>query len=277
MPERIAADTGLQLAAFWEIGFDNRDIGTFLGEAIGEFVEDIGSPTRGISWAITRLRSGDAITLAAGSAPARAVDEVQCSFEDSPARNAVRSGEFVHVPDTSLDRRWPGYANAAAGLGIRSLLSVPFVPGDVYRAAVNLYAPWPHVFTSEDITAAVRFARHVSRTLGLAQEVARRAEGNVESSSAQLSRALAGLALRTLTHEYGLTNEAALEYLRSAAANKLPGPENGALHVVISGSVLDHYGNAADSTNVRAASSAESAPAGRTRQRARGRRAPHEP
>jgi GAF domain-containing protein len=263
MSERIAADTGLKLpAAFGEMGFDNRDIGTFLRDVIGEFVEDIGSPVRGISWAFAFLRSGEVITLAAGSAPARAVDEVQGWFEDGPARTAVRCGEFVHVPDSSLERRWPGYASAAAGLGIRSVLSVPFVPVDLFRAAVSLYAPWPHVFTSEDITAAIRFARQESRALRLAQQVAGRPEGGPELSSAQLSRALAGLALRTLTREYGLSYEAALEYLRSVAGSRPQAPVDGILPVPLSGSVLDRYGHRTDSTNVRAAGSAESPPAG---------------
>jgi GAF domain-containing protein len=264
MPERIAADTGPGPnlpAAFWEMGFNNRDIATFLREVIVEFAEDIGSPVRGISWAITLLRSGDAITMAAGSAPARAADAVQCSFEDGPARSAVRSGEFVLVSDTSLERRWPGYASAAAGLGIRSLLSVPFVPRDLFRTAANLYAPWPHVFTSDDITAAVRFARQISRALRVAQQMAGRAEGGADLSSAQLSRALAGLALRTLTREYGFSNEAALEYLRSVAGNRLQGPEDGILPGPVSGAVLDFYGNSPVSTNVRAASSAEAPPA----------------
>ncbi|MCU1562926.1 MAG: hypothetical protein JWN05_1305 [Arthrobacter sp.] len=245
MPEEIAADTGPGPnvpVAFWETGFTDRDIGTFLREVIVEFVEDIGSPVRGISWAITLLRAGDAITLAAGSAPARAADEMQCSFEDGPARQAVRCGEFVHVPDTSLERRWPGYASAADGHGVSSVLSVPFVPGELFHAAVNLYAPWPHVFTSEDITAAVTFARRVSRALRLAQQVAGKTEGRAELSSAQLSRALASLALRTLTREYGFSIEAALEYLRGVAGNRPQGHEDWIPPAPMSGSVLDHYG-----------------------------------
>ena len=113
--------------------FNDPDIGAFLSDAVGEFVDDIGGSGRGISWAITLLGSGEALTLTAGSAPARAADEAQRSFDDGPARTAVRSGEFVSVGDTSLERRWPGYASAAAAFGVRSLLSVPLVPEDVFR------------------------------------------------------------------------------------------------------------------------------------------------
>ncbi|MFF2242853.1 GAF domain-containing protein [Arthrobacter sp. NPDC058130] len=204
-------------ASFWELHFNDPDIGAFLSDAVGEFVSDIGGPGRGISWAITLLGSGEALTLTAGSAPARAADEAQRSFDDGPARTAVRSGEFVSVGDTSLDRRWPGYASAAAAFGVRSLLSVPLVPEALFQASVNLYAPWPHLFTSADITAAARLARHVSRALRLVQQLALRSGSGADLSSAQLSRALAGLALRTLVREYGFTEEGALDYLRSVA------------------------------------------------------------
>ncbi len=56
-------------ASFWELHFNDPDVGAFLGEAVSEFVDEIGGPGRGISWAITLLRSAEALTLTAGSAP----------------------------------------------------------------------------------------------------------------------------------------------------------------------------------------------------------------
>jgi GAF domain len=224
-------------ASFWELHFNDPDIGAFLSDAVGEFVNDIGGPGRGISWAITLLGSGEALTLTAGSAPARAADEAQRSFDDGPARTAVRSGEFVSVGDTSLERRWPGYASAAAAFGARSLLSVPLVPETVFQASVNLYAPWPHVFTSADITGAARLARHVSRALRLVQQLDLRSGSGAELSSAQLSRALAGLALRTLVREYGFSEEGALDYLRSVAGGATREASGGTVHILVPDSV----------------------------------------
>ncbi|SFT85438.1 GAF domain-containing protein [Arthrobacter sp. ov118] len=209
-------------AAFWDTHFNDPVVGAFLSELVSELVDEIGGPSRAISWAITILRSGETSTLVAGSAPSRAADEAQRSFDDGPARTVVRSGEFVSVGDTSLDRRWPGYASAVAAEGVRSLLSVPLVPADVFCAAVNLYAPWPHVFTSADITAAARLARQVSSALRLVQEWALRYGGTADLSSAQLLRVLAGLALRTLVRDYGFTEAGALDYLRKVAGGPAP-------------------------------------------------------
>jgi hypothetical protein len=217
-------------AAVWETRFDSQDIGVFLHETIGEFVNDLGAPGRGISWAITLLREEGSTTLAAGSPASESVDRLQAAFEDGPSRAAVRAGEFVLITDMRLERRWPGYATTAVNLGILSGLSVPLSPAEVFRTAFNMYAPLPHLFTSADITAAIRFARRASWTLRLMEQAGRRVKNEEELSSAQLSRVLAAMALRTLVREYGFSVEEALEYLRRAAGN-LPQPEDQAVPI----------------------------------------------
>ena len=204
-------------AAVWEVRFDSPDIETFLHDAISEFVDDLGAPGRGISWAITLLRQEGSTTLASGSPASESVDQLQSAFDDGPSRAAVRTREFVLITDMRLERRWPGYAGTAANLGILSGLSVPLTPADVFRTSFNLYAPVAHVFTSTDITAAIRFARHASLTLRLVQQAGQREIRDEELSSAQLSRVLAALALRALVREYGFTVEEALEYLGLAS------------------------------------------------------------
>jgi GAF domain-containing protein len=231
--QEIASDNAQTAdAAVWEIRFDSPDIDTFLHEAIGEFVGDLGAPGRGISWAISLLRAEGSITLASGSAASEAVDRAQSAFDDNPSRAAVRSGDFVLVTDAAMERRWPGYASTAAGSGIRSVLAVPLVPADMFRTTFNLYAPGPHAFTSADITAAVRFVRRASWSLRLAQQVRHRDKLGEELSSAQLSRDLSALALRTLVREYGFSIEASLEYLRRAAGN-IPQPGDQAAPVAM--------------------------------------------
>jgi GAF domain-containing protein len=213
-------------AAPWVLRFEDPDIGMFLDEAIGEFVDDLGASGRGIGWTITLLRAEGSLTLASSNAASETVDRLQSEFDDGPSRAAVRTGEFVLISDMQRERRWSGYASIAAGLGIRSGLFVPLIPAQSFRAAFNLYAAPPHVFTSADIINAVRFIRHASRTLRLVQRTGKRDVGGADLNSAQLSRALAALALRTLLREYGLTVEESLEYLRRAAGN-LPQPEQG--------------------------------------------------
>ena len=94
-------------ASFWELHFNDPDVGAFLSEAVSEFVDDIGGPGRGISWAVTLVGSAEALTLTAGSAPARAADEAQRSFDDGPARH----------PGRQLQGHQPGDPGEGAGVG----------------------------------------------------------------------------------------------------------------------------------------------------------------
>lgn len=262
--EISAGNAQMADAALWEIRFDSPDINTYLHEAISEFVDDLSAPGRSITWAITLLRADASVTLAAGSAAAEAVDRLQSAFDHGPSRASVRAGEFVLIPDMGRERRWPGYAGMAVGLGIRSGLSVPLIPAEMFRTAFNLYAPQAHVFTSADITAAVKFVRHASWTLRLAQQAGLRDKRSEELSSAQLTRVLAPLALRALVREHGYTVEESLDYLRRAAGD-LPQPKQQAVPVALLDSGPAELAPT-DSPNIRAA------PA--TSRTARGRRRP---
>ena len=83
-------------AAVGKTRFGTQDIGVFLHEAISEFVNDLGAPGRGISWAITLLPEEGSTTLAAGSPASESVDQLQAAFEDSPSRAAARAGVRAH-------------------------------------------------------------------------------------------------------------------------------------------------------------------------------------
>ncbi len=220
------------LPAPQDVVFDSKEVEGFLGEVTHEFMRGIDGHHRGISWAATFFRLGDAHTIAAGSNVARAADKEQCSFEDGPVLEAMRSGEFVHLSDTARDRRWPGYAAAAADHGVRSLLSMPIVATAGSSAAINLYASTPHAFTSEDIIQTRAYAREVARALRVVLRVAERAEASAELAVAQSSMVLMDLAISALMADYGLSREVALQYLRTVAKHNNQGLRDAALNIV---------------------------------------------
>jgi GAF domain-containing protein len=248
------------LPAPQEIVFDSQDVENFLSEVTHEFMRDIGGDRRGIGWAATLLRQGDARTVAAGSVEARAADWEQCSFGDGPVLAAMRTGEFVLVSDLGRDRRWPGYANAAAQHGVGSLLSMPIVAAGGSSAAINLYAPTAHAFTSEDIIRTGQYAREVARALRVVLRVAERAEASAELAVAQSSLLLMDLAVRTLMTDYGLSHEGALQYLRTAARHTNRGLREAALTVVTSGSAFAPGGHGQEGLDIRQLIPADSPP-----------------
>ncbi|MFB8368985.1 GAF and ANTAR domain-containing protein [Pseudarthrobacter sp. NPDC055928] len=233
MVAETPGDAGWEsLPASQDVVFDSKEVESFLGEVTHEFMRRIDGHRRGISWAATFFRLGDAHTIAAGSDVARAADQEQCSFEDGPGLEAIRSGEFVHLADTARDRRWPGYAAAAADHGVRSLLCMPIVSTAGSSAAINLYASTPHAFTSEDIVLTRAYAREVARALRVVLRVAERAEASAELAVAQSSMVLMDLAISALMADYGLSREVALQYLRTVAKHNNQGLRDAALNIV---------------------------------------------
>jgi hypothetical protein len=259
-----AVPTGEPSAAFLKLVLDSDDVGTFLRSVMGQLMEELGGASRGISWAITVLRPGTTGTWAADSALAAAVDALQHSFDDGPALTAIRCGEFVHVADVGVDRRWPGYASAAAGYGVLSLLSVPLVSEGVFAATVNLYAPLPHSFTSTDITTVRSYTRQGMRGLRLATQLAARTETHAGLVPGPGSRDLVASALRFLMTEYGLSYEAAFHYLQTAARSRAAELEQAALEIFIAGSPPSPSPDTRNGTDAPAAASMKATPARRT-------------
>ena len=109
---------------------DSQDITEFLGEFSRTLAENLSQGDGEVWCAVTLLRDRKAGTVASSSEHAAALDEIQYPFGDGPCLTAAREHRLVHIPDVREDRRWPGYHEAAARSGIRSVVGVPFELGD---------------------------------------------------------------------------------------------------------------------------------------------------
>jgi hypothetical protein len=219
--------------------FDSKDVETYLWDVTRDFMADIKGDQRGITWAATLFRLGQARTVAASTEKAREADQEQCSFADGPVMEAIRSGEFVLLSDVSRDRRWPGYASAAASHGVQSLLSMPIASEGGTSAAINLYAAFPHAFTSDDLLRSRNYAHQVARALRVVVRVAERAEATAGIAVVQSSLVLVDLAVRSLMDEYGLSREGALRFLQTQALHHELDLRDAALNVVAPGSARE--------------------------------------
>lgn len=222
--------------------FDSKDVEDFLREVTHDFMTGIKGEDRGIGWAVTLFRLGQARTLAASTDQAREADREQCSFTDGPLMEALRSAEFVLVSDLNRDRRWPGYASAASGHGVKSMLSVPILSEAGTSAAMTFYAGMPHAFTSDDLVRSRGHARQMARALHLVFRVAEKAETTAGLAVVQSSLVLVDLAVRSLISEYGLSREAALLFLQTQALHHDLDLRDAALNVVVPGVGRDRSG-----------------------------------
>jgi GAF domain-containing protein len=107
--------------------------------------DTVGPDTLGAG--ITMLSGdGERISRAAtGEIVARA-DGLQYDLGEGPCLTAWAGRTLVRVDDTDADARWPAWAPAAVGLGVRSVLSAPLVAGDTALGAIKVYADRTHAY-----------------------------------------------------------------------------------------------------------------------------------
>jgi GAF domain-containing protein len=81
---------------------------------------------------------GGATTSAASSPVVDQADSLQYSLAEGPCLQACERREVVRSDDIGADPRWPRWCQAVGPLGLRSVLSVPLVAGDVTRGAIKV-------------------------------------------------------------------------------------------------------------------------------------------
>lgn len=107
---------------------------------------------------VTLFEGGVPATAAASGTAARNADELQYALQEGPCLTALGQGAPVRIDDTAADRRWPRWAAAAAGSGLRSVLTVPLRPGPACLGAIKVYAGTPNAFGPSDEYALGRLA-----------------------------------------------------------------------------------------------------------------------
>ncbi|EST36937.1 hypothetical protein N566_15635 [Streptomycetaceae bacterium MP113-05] len=112
--------------------------------------------------------------LAHAGHPARLLDEAQVRAGDGPAvactpppgDAADAAGQVLHIEDTATgSRRWPAFRDAAAGLGIRSVLVCRLWDDRERLGSLSLCAEAPGAFGADSVRAAGLFAGHAALAL----------------------------------------------------------------------------------------------------------------
>ncbi|GAB2803416.1 GAF and ANTAR domain-containing protein [Actinoallomurus bryophytorum] len=107
---------------------------------------------------IAVMHHGRAVTVACSSDLAALNDEIQYAAEAGPCLQTLESGSAVQSEDLTDESRWGRYPAAAAGGGMRSVLSLPIDAAEAGRGALNLYSQVAHAFDENDRLACTEFA-----------------------------------------------------------------------------------------------------------------------
>ncbi|MDQ1752984.1 MAG: hypothetical protein QOE71_4040 [Pseudonocardiales bacterium] len=132
---------------------------------------DVAPGTVGCS--ITELTDAGYRTPVTSGPLALELDQAQYAAGNGPCVVAARDGSGQRVDDMAVDLRYPEFALAAVGHGVRSSLSLPLV-GTTRRAAINIYGSSPGAFDA---------ARPQNVANLLARVIAALLEGDAELAS----------------------------------------------------------------------------------------------
>jgi hypothetical protein len=106
-------------------------------------------------------------TVAASDTVSRRLDELQFTLGEGPCLDAYASRRPVLEPDLSVhgNGRWPGYAAAAQGEGVRAVFAFPLTIGTARAGALDIYRDRPGALSSRALSQAMTFADIAMRLL----------------------------------------------------------------------------------------------------------------
>ncbi|MBA3742530.1 MAG: GAF and ANTAR domain-containing protein [Sporichthya sp.] len=106
-------------------------------------------------------------TFGASNELSRRLDEYQFTFGEGPCLDSVRTARPVLVGDLQdpEETRWPAYADAVLGAGVRAVYALPVPFADAHIGALDLYRIAPCMLGGEALAGGVLAAELVAGPL----------------------------------------------------------------------------------------------------------------
>ncbi|PXW32656.1 UNVERIFIED_CONTAM: GAF domain-containing protein [Williamsia faeni] len=97
-------------------------------------------------------------------------DTLQSDLGEGPSFDASVNGDTVVINDVSHEKRWPQFMNAAAAVGVRAMMCVPFDAGENKTGTVNMYSSAADVFTGRSRNVGELFTAHAAVAIAAGRE-----------------------------------------------------------------------------------------------------------
>ena len=154
------------------------------------------------------------VTIGASSQLALEVDLLQYAIGTGPCLHALRTGEWLYVPDLGADDRWGEYGPGAVALGVRSCMSIPVLVDERPEAVLKVYSGEVDGLAEDQRALVARRALDISGGVALALHLTRHARDLDDRAAAMDRRRTIDLALGMLMERNGCDAEAAFALLR---------------------------------------------------------------
>lgn len=203
-----------------QLVLDSDDVEAFLRELASIAARILSAPGDDVLCGVTLWRHRKPVTVASSSDQAAEVGQVQYRFSDSPCMKASREQITIELPDLYDDEDWPVYAEVLMGLGVRSILAVPFqLYGDT-RAALILYSGRPHRFEGRTRTIAEDIVRQTTMALDLAVRLAGYSEAAADLRATLETRTVIDMAVGIIMAQNRCSQLEAFDILKTASSTR---------------------------------------------------------
>lgn len=169
-----------------------------------------GADGAGVTWVVARTPT--AVT-AAGDFVRRIV-EIQYSLNEGPCLTAFHTQRTVLVENLERESRWPRFAPAALGHGLRGVVAAPLTVRGDRLGTLNVYALRAGVFDEAAVKTTALFAEQAAVVLGNAEAYTRAQEAALNLGEALTSRAVIDMAKGIVMHRERCGPDEAFDRLR---------------------------------------------------------------
>lgn len=200
-------DTAADAEAFARLAMELHDV-----EGLDETVErvlEFAVKTFDCAYAgVILVHDGSRVETVAATDPVVAdLDSVQLEAGEGPDLELIADRHGVLITDVRTETRWPGWCEAVADAGIRSMMGSRLHTTQHVIGSLNLYDPEPAAFDEADADVAHLLARHAAVAV-------QQARGDEHLRRAVDARNLVGQAQGILMERFDLDASRAFEVLR---------------------------------------------------------------
>jgi GAF domain-containing protein len=146
-------------------------------------------------------------------------DSLQYELGEGPCLTAAAERRLVRIDDLAADRRWPRWADAAAGLGLSAVMSAPMVAADTSLGAIKVYAEHPGTFDARSEQLLTLFSTQAALLVGNLQTSERAKRLSENMRQAIHGRDVINVAKGVLMGRNGVNEDAAFGMLLARAAD----------------------------------------------------------
>lgn len=145
------------------------------------------------------------------------VDALQYAFGSGPCLSAWSQQAAIRIDDLDEESRWPQWTAAAAGLGVRSMLSVPLLATGASVGAMKVYSRQPDAYDLHAVQVLSMFAQQAAALLTNVVALSDARQLSTQLTEALENRDLIGQAKGVLMAQGAKDEQAAFAMLVSAS------------------------------------------------------------